>query len=71
MKKINIKVGNIAGWPDQGMLYIGNGTEVPPGVYAFKRGVSEGDNPTPIMITKYKNRVKLSKKTIEKIERGM
>jgi len=65
-QKFSVKVNNIAGWPDQGMVYIDDGT-VPAGVYSFEKGEPKGDEPTPVYIKEYKNRVRLSKKTLKKI----
>lgn len=70
MKIINIQVDNIVGWPDQGMVYIDNGS-IPTGVYSFKKVKSKGKIPTPIFIKEYKNRIKLSQKTIDDIEKNL
>lgn len=59
---------NVAGLPDQGMLYIDNCSEIPAGIYSFEKGISEGSSPVPITITRYKNIVKLSKKTLRQIK---
>lgn len=69
--KINIKVDNVAEWPEQGLVYIGNSEEVPAGIYKFEMGKSEGKNPTPIHISKYRNRIKLSKKALKQIEENL
>lgn len=65
-KSINVKVDNIVGWPDQGIVYIADGA-VAPGIYSFKKSKSK-KVPVPIYIKEYKNRVRLSKKTIKEIE---
>jgi hypothetical protein len=70
--KYNVKIDNVAGWPDQGLIYIDDGTEIPKGLYSFRKNDTEkGSNPVPIYISKYKNRIKLSKRILKKLEENL